>query len=424
MAVNAHAAALETGGELRVRAWSLDNYYKDGKGTEFWDQRFRLYLSWPVAQNVRLQVRADILEGMWGDNTPVVSQIVIEDAATGEHSVTTSVSGTAAKRPIDFDWANVQFVLPGTPLLLSLGRQDVGWGTGFWVQADNRDRFQVAAKLDPVVVVVAYDKFVEVFTDHGSRDDQSGWAIAAVTDAADFKLGLIVAYMTDGSRTRFPAGDVSYLAGDFFAKGTLGPTRLQAEVNYGGGTIDRNAALGDLDLGGLGAYAALFLPAGPAVTVGIEGAYVRGDDPTTPGKHEGFFSADYQGPYSSLVFYNTMDYNGYGADAQTSNVDLDFGVRNAVSGKLSAVYAPTNSFSLTFAGLYAAADQTKPGVDKSMGWEFDVTAAYSVTGNVGFTVGVGYALLGDYWKSAPIAAGSGRVPDNPLVCVAAFTTKF
>jgi len=317
----------------------------------------------------------------------------------------------------------MQFVLPGTPLFFAIGRQDVSWGTGFWVQEDNRDRFLVAAKLDPVLFVFAYDKFVEVLTEHGARDDQRGWAVGVVADVAGFKTGLLVAYLRDGSRTRFPAGDATYLASDVFAKGSLGPAKLQAEVYYGAGTIDRGA-IGDLDLGGLGGYAGVFLPVGPLVSIGLEAAYARGDDPKTAGKHEGFFSADYQGPYSSVIFYNNMDYSGYAGDSQSSSAELDFGVRNAVTGKFSAAFTPTKKLGLTGAVLYAAADQTRDGVDKAMGWEYDVIATCGITENVSFTVGFGYAQLGDYWKSAPISGGGGHKPDNPLAIVAAFNTKF
>ena len=423
VAGNAHAAALETGGEIRVRGWWLDNYVKDGKFTEFWDQRLRLTMTWPVAERVRIQVRADILEGMWGDDIPAATQAVTVAPATGSPNPAPPVLGTQAKQQIVFDWVNMQFVLPGTPLLFAIGRQDVSWGTGFWVQADNRDRFQVAAKLDSVVILFAYDKFVEVTTNHGPLDDQRGWAVGAVSDAAGFRFGLLVAYLKDGSRTRFPAGDVSYVAGDVFAKGAFGPAKLQAEFYYGGGTVDRGA-LGDLDLGGLGGYASLFLPVGPSVSIGLEGAYARGDDPKSAGKIEGVFSADYEGPYWSVIFYNNMDYSGYGGDSQSSSYGMDFGVRNAVTGKFSAVFTPLKNLSITGAGLYAAADQTRAGVDKAMGWEFDVIAVYGITENVSLTLGVGYALLGDYWKSAPISGGSGHKPDNPLGSVIAFTSRF
>ena len=250
-----------------------------------------------------------------------------------------------------------------------------------------------------------------------------GWAVGAAVDAAGFRFGLLAAYLKDESRVRFPAGDLSYVAGDLFVKGKLGPAALQAEVTIGGGTIDRGA-MGDLDASGLGGYAGLFLPAGPLVTLGLEAAYARGDDQQTVGRNEGFFSADYEGPYHSVIFYNTMESSGYARDFQTSDFDLDFSVKNAVTGKLSAAFRPLKNLGITGACLYAAADQTRDGVDKAMGWEFDLTAVYGITENVSFSAGVGYALLGDYWKSAPISGGGGRKPDNPLGGVAALTTRF
>jgi len=62
-----------------------------------------------------------------------------------------------------------------------------------------------------VVIVFAYDKFTEVFMGHDERDDQRGWAVGAVADAAGFKFGLLAAYLKDESRIRFPAGDLSYM---------------------------------------------------------------------------------------------------------------------------------------------------------------------------------------------------------------------
>ena len=213
-------ATLETRGELRARVWRLDNYLKSGAAVEFWDQRLRLNLTWPVAERVRVQVRADILEGMWGesDQAPAVGQ------AAGAAKPAATALGTGVKQEIVFDWVNLQFVWPGTPLRLSVGRQDVSWGTGFWVQEDNRDRFEVAAKLDPVVIVVAYDTFVEVLSQTtASRDDQQGWAVGAVTDAAGFRFGLLVAYFKDGSRTRFPAGDAHLPGGRRVRQGHARP---------------------------------------------------------------------------------------------------------------------------------------------------------------------------------------------------------
>lgn len=419
-ASRAGATALESTGELRVRGWWLDNYLVDGRSTEFWDQRLRLGVTWPVAETVKVTLRADVLEGLWGTSSDPAIRI-LEDAVSGLHTATRLDD----RAPVVFDHVNLRLVLPGTPLLLTAGRQDVSWGTGYWVQADNRDRFQLAAKLDPVVIVAAYDKFTEVFAEHGAKDDWGGWAVAAAADLAPFRFGLIAAYTTDGSRFRFPKGDLGYTAVDFFVKGKLGPVAFNAEIVDGAGAIDRDDGT-TLDLSGLGGYLGVFAPVGALVTLGLEGAYARGDDPATLDENEGFFSADYQGPYWSVIFYNNLDYPGYAVDPQTSDPSAarDFSVRNAISGKASVVVTPLQGLVLTAAGLYAAADETAPGVDEAMGWEFDFVAVYALTDNVSVTAGVGCAVLGDYWKSAAIAGPAGGKPDNPVGSLVALSAKF
>ena len=57
------------------------------------------------------------------------------------------------------------------------------------------------------------------------------------------------------------------------------------------------------------------MPAGP-VTIGFEGAYASGDDPTTA-KNEGAFRADYKSPFWSFILFNNFDYDGY----QNGSVD-------------------------------------------------------------------------------------------------------
>lgn len=396
LSTQAHAAALETSGELRARGWWLDDYLKSGQLVEFWDQRLRVNFDLNVGEQTGVHARADILEGQWGDNS--------------------------AKTPIAFDEAYARFVLPGTPLRFTVGRQDVSWGPGYWTQEDSRDRFAVGLKLDPVKVLVAYDKMAEGFTPAGDTHDSQAWAIGAIADAAGFKFGLLAVYLKDGSRLRFPTGDLSYWVSGLYAIGKLGPVDTRVEVVYGTGTIDRTG-IDDLDVRGIGAYAGASLPLGP-VSVTLEGAYAGGDDPATIDRNEGFFSADYQGPFTSIIFYNTMDIAGFAGSVQSSSPEADFSVRNARAGKLGASFAPLPRLTLTGAALYASADQTWPGVDKTLGWEFDLVAVYGITENVSLTAGVGYAVLGDYWNSNWAGAATGGEPENPLGGMVVLTTTF
>lgn len=392
----AGAGALATSGELRVRTWQTESYFSDDQQVDFWDQRLRLSLDWDAGEAVRVHARADVLEGMWGDDS--------------------------SRQAVDFEQLSAQFVWPRTPVRVTVGRQDVSWGTGYWVQEDNRDRLAVGLKLDPVKILVAYDKFVDVSQSPDMHGDSHAWAIGAITNAAGMEFGLLVANLRDRSRTRFPAGDLDYWSGGLYAVGRLGPVDTRAEVVSGSGTIDRTN-VADLDVSGLGAYASAAFALG-TVRLTLEGAYAAGDKPETTDRNEGFFNADYQGPFWSLIFYNNFDITGFARDRQSSSPEADFSVRNARAGKLSLAWAPARRISVTLSGLVAAVDRPAPGVDDALGQEFDLLVVYGLTDQVTLTAGVGYAVLGDYWKSAPLAGGTGERPDNPLVSLVAIATRF
>lgn len=407
VAAPAMSAALETKGEMRMRAWYLDNYVGTGKTEQFQDQRLRLFLTWPVSDNVKVQARADILEGVWGYNSTLTA---------GASDV-----GNVATQNISFEQANMQFAWPGTPLTFTLGRQDVSWGIGFAAQSDNVDRFKIAAKFAPVTVVLAYDKAVEVLANDGEngQDDSRGYVLAAVADIAGWKAGGLLKYSINESTVDLEA---TSLLGDLYAIGKAGPVDLKVEVAAVSGKNDYKDNSKDVDLSGTGAYVGAFVPAGP-VTIGLEGAYASGDKVSTKDENEGAFSSDYQGPFWSVIFYQNMDYPGYAIDGNTSTYTGDFQVRNAMAGKVSVVANPVKPLTLIFNALYAQANEVADGVDEAMGMEFDFVAVYGITENVSLTAGVGYADLGDYWKGKAGAA-KGELPDNPLGAVAAFTTKF
>jgi hypothetical protein len=420
VAASASATALETSGELRARAWYLKNYFATGKNTEFWDQRLRVNLVWPVAENVKVNVRADILEGFWGENQSAAKHTV----STSDLGVVTVAENPAqpweAKQEIWFDQANMVFVWPNTPLTFTIGRQDVTWGTGFYAAADNRDRFKVVGKFDPVTIGFSFDKNQEVFLEHASKDDSRGYTLSASTTAGGFKVGALVAYVLDQTRTGTVV-DKKYVAGDVFLMGKAGMVDLKAEAAYLTGDSGlRNADGTKQELTGMGAYVGAFIPVGPA-TIGLEGAYVAGDDPTTK-KAENGFSSDYQGPFWSVIFYQNMDYPGMALDAQTSNPATDLQVKNATAGKLSCVLSPMKGLTVIANALIASANEVAAG-SKAMGEEVDLVLVYGITDNVSLTAGIGYGILGDYWKGK-LGAKAGEKPDNPIGTVASFNVKF
>lgn len=410
VAGQASATALETSGEIRVRGWMLDNYLQDKHSTEFWDQRLRVSGVWNVAENVKVNFRADILEGFWGDNKQTPVYDATTDPITGAVTVKQTLLGTAAKDPIAFDHVNMVFVWPNSPLTFTLGRQDATWGTGLALKSDNLDRFKVAGKFGDVTVVYVYTKNAELFTLHdtGSVDDNRSHALGAIAKVGTFTTGLIGSYTINETSA---AVDISRLLLDAYLVGKAGIVDLKGEIAYITGEND-NAVGADVDYRGLGVYLGAFLPVPGAVTLGLEGAYVSGDDLSTTTKNEGAFTSDYHSPFWSVILFNNMDYPGYAGESNTAG---DTGLGNGWAGKVSVAAVPIKGLSIYGAVVYAARNEdTATAKADPLGTELDLVLTYNITDNVSLTCGGGYLVAGDYYGDV----------DNPWGTVAAFTTKF
>jgi hypothetical protein len=401
------ATALETSGEFRARFWNLGDYLTGGENQEFWDQRLRLSMVWPVAEGVKVSARADIMEGFWGDKLVSGSQ-----SAPGA-DVTYSASSNS--RPaIAFDHVNLMFVVPNTPMTVTVGRQDASWGPGNFTKSDNRDRFKVTGKFGDVTALYTYDKYTEVLSLHGvsSLGDRRQHSVGAIGTFAGWNAGVIYGLILDESN---PATDTTLNAVDAYAMGKAGPVDLKFELTYGFGENDNAGSTPNVDLSGMLAYVGVSMPAGP-VTLGIEGSYASGDDKGTADENEGVLRAEYQSPFWSVILFNNFDLNGY-ANESMAGAD-DVGVGNAMAGKVSCAATVMPGLSLYGAVVYAQRlEETAVGAgnDEALGLEFDLVAAYALSENVTVTVGGGYLSAGDYF---------GSDPDNPWGAVVAFTTKF
>lgn len=388
------AVPLETSGELRVRMFYLDSYTgavaKNGATNEFWDQRLRLTLTWPVAENVKLVVRGDALEGLWGDNGAA------------------PVADTPAKaKSIDFDWVNMQFKWPGTPLAFTIGRQDASWGPGIASKSDPRDRFKIVGAFDFGTLIALYQKRAEVFAKHDtdSLDDNRQYAVAYIGKGGGFTFGLLELATFNNADASV---DTSSYTTSVYAIGKAGPVDLSTEIVYVMGENDF-AAKADQDLQGIGAYLGAFIPAGP-VTIGVEGAYAGGDKASSA-KNEGAFKFDYHSPFWSIVLFNNMDLNGYAGETSVAG---NTSLTNAMAAKLTVTAKPAAGLTIIGAAVYAARDQVAAGKKKPMGTELDLIFVYAITPNVSWTVGAGYLLPGDYYGDV----------DNALAAKSQFVLNF
>ena len=379
MAGKASATALETSGELRARYWTLGNYFETGKSSEFWDSRLRLTMVWPVAEGVKVTARADINEGFWGD------QMV---SATTTPAGTTYSAAPNAKKAVDWDQLNLSFVWPNSPITIVVGRQTTTWGPGFFVANDNRDRFRIHAKFDATTVFYTYDKYGEVVNLHDTAglDDWSQHTIGAVSTVAGVEPRRDRARMFMNDITQ-GTNETRYVV-DALRDGQGRPRRHQGRVRLRRRheRLQRQGRPGCLGL--RSSTSGATMPVGP-VTVGFEGAYVSGDDPTTA-KNEGAFASDYQSPFWSIILFNNLDYNGYQNESVTGPAPADSGMKNAWGIKPSVSVPLMPGLSLYGAVVYAARiEDVKSGRQVTtadpLGTEIDVIVNYAITPNVSWT---------------------------------------
>lgn len=398
-------AALETSGEFRARFWNLGNYLVDGEQQEFWDQRLRLNMDWPIAEGVKLHARADIMEGFWGDNLITSTQ-----AAPG--APVTYAASPNSRPAVAWDHVNLSFTVPNTPLNVIVGRQDASWGPGNFTKSDNRDRFKVTAKFGETTALYTYDKYNEALSLHGvgNLGDRRQHSVGVISGVAGWNMGFIYGAILDESAADV---DTTLHAFDVYAMGKAGPVNLTLEATYGVGDQDNEVGL-DVDLSGLLLYAGVSAPIGPA-TLGAEFSYASGDDKGTADENEGVLRAEYQSPFWSVILFNNFDLDGYQGESRAGANDV--GVGNAMAGKVS-VSAPVGPISFYGAVVYAQRlEETAVGAgnDEALGTEIDLVANYAINPNVTLTVGGGYLIAGDYFADDT---------DDPWGVVAAFTTKF
>lgn len=450
LTVPAMAMHFEMNGQLRVRSWYLDGYWPetisgDQKGDmEFVDQRFRTFLTWGLTENVVLKARADINEGFWGSTRGVVSNPAdVTDPVSGQTTRLSFPDSTTAKIPIGFDWMYMQFTWPGAPLTLKIGRQDVSWGTGIAAKGDPRDRAWLAYKFGDWSLGGAYDKNDESFTQEltGVGSDNRNWVAFLVGNVANWKLGALYLLNLNETSTADPiqilaTGEIGPIARrdrelhhfNLYGIGATGPVSWKGEVMWATGTDNTNPDR-EIDLEGFIGYAGAFFNAGMA-NLGLEGAYAQGND-AAPGdsKVKGVTKMDQHGAYNSIIFFNGLDYQGYdnlylnnndNAGVPAGNAPgADQNFANAWSVKGTVTANPTEKLTLIGAVLYAKRNEVLPGVSDEMGWEVDGVLSYNIYDNLAYTLGLGYAWVGDFYTNS-----DGTKADNPFGMMNRVEVKF
>ena len=411
-------------GSFRVRGWYDSNsaLVENSTSSAYYDQRFRLGTTFQVAEGLKVVVRADALDGIWGGDLRSPA------ANTGTGLVVGGVADTGTGA-INHD-ANIQFDKAYVSFVTGIGLFNAGfdswgvWGTGF----GDAEEFvgQIGYKVplgDNMVFALKAAKITE--GDKGNT----------FSDFDDDKYVALVAYFNDTMQAGFLYGYYrfeSYLVGTPFAaaykdvtahavipyfKLTLGDLYIESEVSWvaDGAFNSQTPGVPDIDLEGLAFYLKGQYNMG-SMYLGALFAYVQGDDPDTGAtdKIENALGILGSGPDwdPCLILFTDTCTTALGSNGNTLNSTHTTAMTGTQmdNGYLYQVFAGAAFDKLSFKATLTYAEahedylsQTTPGVyvkylNKDYGTEFDVTASYKLYDNLTYTVGAGYLWTGDYYK--------------------------
>jgi hypothetical protein len=307
--------------------------------------------------------------------------------------------------------------------ILEVGRMQGGtWGTAFGDTEVDADRIKFTVPVGPVTLLAIYQKSVERDDQYDTADtDADAYYLAGVWKAENMSAGLLSAYVPNKTNSDLiPWGTAptdadrstgsTYSLLPFFT-GKFGPFGLQAEGrwNFGKATEwvdnvpgrkDRDATGWAINVEGNFDFGMGNAQLGYAYVTGQEKPKFAGDQVDATG---GQIGSDWckmlimTGDTVPATDTRALG-GGYGSWGNGGNPD---GISLIYGG---ADFKPMENLTLGFMVGYGTADETWRGQDDSIGWEFDVKAAYTIFDNLSNTLQIGYLDGGDYFKGSKFNA--------------------
>ncbi|MEJ2155516.1 MAG: hypothetical protein P8X96_09290 [Desulfobacteraceae bacterium] len=258
---------LSLSGSLFVRGWDEEGYsakysksYDSNDEQGFWEQRFRLGGKIAVADDVSVNFRMDLGEGIWGQD---YTQGSVARPGTGNPD--------RVNTKLDIDRAYIHINKAHWELVA--GQQFQGLGI-LQVYDVNSTGFTFRLKFDPVKVSLLYARFDEggATTDDGVTEDTDryGFNVSYTTDKFDGNFFYIMG--NDGT----PVDDSPWAFG-LNGSLALGMMNLTGELAYLGG----DTAAGAMDYVGLQAYLGANANITETIKLGGDIYYAQGTDDAT-----------------------------------------------------------------------------------------------------------------------------------------------
>lgn len=400
--LSTHSAAFEfkAAGEYFIAGYRESNHaIKDNAPVQaYYAQRLRIEPSFLFADGLSFTARFDALERVLGQN-PIGS----EAAGSGRN-----LAGEQ----------NIQMRRSFITMRVPAGVFDVGYmqggvfGNHFLDTTTDVPRVKYTGSFGPWSAILFIEKVSEKDIGQYADADYDKYGFAPVYKWSGGEAGALYIFFHD--RGMRPASNYkrSYHSLNPYFRMISGPIYLEGEFCVQRGkarSYDADMFGADVDKRGLSANL-LIKATADRYFFGGQFAWVRGDDPTTPGTDESGPAAG-ENFQPTLVLWNDWinrwagDTGTYATTAsQMTNAllwQVFVGANLSFKARLEAIFS------------YVKTDQ-KPNsyISNEYGYEFDLKFTYKLYDNLEYMVGLGYLWAGDYFKGTSY---SNQVSDDYLL---------
>jgi hypothetical protein len=414
-----------------------------GTSTAFYFQRLQLTAEFIAAPGVSLITTANVMKRAWGANRSAPGTTL--DTVGGDY-FTGSAATRAENENIGFDYGYIKYASP-IGLFEAGYMPDYAWGTIFHDELVPQGKLVYILPIDKWIfgleAVKVHDKSYTANNSTTISDsDMDRYYAFFVYRDKNFEGGLLYAYFQDATN-RIPPFGLSSVYGfkskfnsvQPYVKATVGPVKIQAEVDYYFGDIvkfdDAPAGYQDQKLQSLAGWIDAVATFGP-VYVGGTFAYSQGQGNDSSTLNEWAGGGKDWSP--TLIMWNSDrnywvgNINGNG----TPTSKFKYTMTNAFFYQVRAGLKPTDKADICVSAAFAQADTLNnlngstqqvfgsiidvdsrgSYVSKDYGTEIDVTATYKITNNLSYMLGFGYLITGDYFKGT---SASNQVENDYLI---------
>jgi hypothetical protein len=389
-------------GEWRVRGYVYDIDGSDDLGgyrsdtASYWDQRFRLYITAKMSDNLKGVVRMltpnhvtcdfDDAGNIWGSGDAVNPKPVLWDIAY-----------------LDFD-----IPLPTAQVNVKLGRQGIDLGNMILLgSCKTYDSMILSTGIQNVNISVLTVKLDEGAATSGAFDDEDLYgAVLSFDPAPNMNLGIWAVYGKDGDTAADPTVEPGYILSDPTLAATnptadafwlgaaanmdFAPVKVNLEFDYSKVTLNGVSANPDIEMTGYAFFADVSADL-PAAKVGGNVLYTTGVDQDEPNQNDTDLFVPISSHFSERNDYDYLVlrryiYGNYGGDRSIGNlIAIKLYAMKDLAPKLTGTISVQN-YSFT-----QDPDGSLGPDGKNIGTEIDVKLAYKLYDNLTLTG------VGAYW---------------------------